>query len=218
MPRRFLRGSALRLLLTVLALASGVALVCAIDLVNRAVGTAFTEILDTMAGRVSLEVDGGEGALVPETLADTLKSVAGVELAVPVVSSWAFLADGSGEHLAVHGVDITNDDAVRAYEPAGTDAAGLAEPLEFLAQRDSVMVTDIFAKRHGLEPTGNLDSRTGQTVLELLQRLNRERRLTIVMVTHSTVAAGYGDRTVELKDGRIERDDRVGDPRRNVRD
>ena len=57
------------------------------------------------------------------------------------------------------------------------------------------------------EPTGNLDSRTGQTVLELLQRLNRERRLTIVMVTHSMVAAGYGNRTVELKDGCIERDD-----------
>ena len=40
MPRRFLRGSAVRLLLTIVALASGVALVCAIDLVNRAVSAA----------------------------------------------------------------------------------------------------------------------------------------------------------------------------------
>jgi putative ABC transport system ATP-binding protein len=66
------------------------------------------------------------------------------------------------------------------------------------------------------EPTGNLDSRTGQTVLELLQRLNRERRLTIVMVTHSIVAAGYGARTVELEDGRVARDDRTRDSRRFV--
>jgi putative ABC transport system permease protein len=150
MPRRFLRGSTVRLLLTIVALASGVALVCAIDLVNRAVSAAFTEILDTMAGRASLQVDGGEGALVPESLADTVKAVSGVELAVPVVSSWAFLAGGSGEHLAVHGVDITNDDAIRVYEPAGTGAVDLGDPLEFLAQRDSVMVTETFAQRHGL--------------------------------------------------------------------
>ncbi len=61
------------------------------------------------------------------------------------------------------------------------------------------------------EPTGNLDSRTGQTVLDLLRRLNRERRLTVVMVTHSAFAATYGDRTVELRDGRIVRDVQAGD-------
>jgi putative ABC transport system ATP-binding protein len=56
------------------------------------------------------------------------------------------------------------------------------------------------------EPTGNLDARTGQVVLELLATLNRERRLTIVLVTHSTFAATYAARTVELWDGRIARD------------
>src|SRR5262245_33515724 len=106
MPRRFLRGSAARLSLTVLALAAGVALVCAIDLVNRAVHVAFVEVVDTMAGRTSLQVSGGEGALLPEATAETVARVPGVQLAVPVVSSWAFLADGSGEHLIVHGVDI----------------------------------------------------------------------------------------------------------------
>jgi putative ABC transport system ATP-binding protein len=59
------------------------------------------------------------------------------------------------------------------------------------------------------EPTGNLDSRTGQTVLKLLRRLNRERELTVMLVTHSAVAATYGDRTVELKDGRVVRDVRA---------
>ena len=53
------------------------------------------------------------------------------------------------------------------------------------------------------EPTGNLDSWTGQTVLDLLGRLNRERQLTVILVTHSAVAATYGDRIVELKDGRV---------------
>ncbi len=53
------------------------------------------------------------------------------------------------------------------------------------------------------EPTGNLDSRTGQMILDLLRRLNIERRLTVVLVTHSTFAATYGHRTVELRDGSI---------------
>jgi putative ABC transport system ATP-binding protein len=59
------------------------------------------------------------------------------------------------------------------------------------------------------EPTGNLDSRTGQGVLDLLRALNQEERVTVVMVTHSTFAAAYGDRTLELHDGRIVHDVRV---------
>jgi putative ABC transport system ATP-binding protein len=56
------------------------------------------------------------------------------------------------------------------------------------------------------EPTGNLDSQTGQVILDLLRRLNRERQLTVVMVTHSAFAAATGTRTVELRDGRVARD------------
>src|SRR5262252_7333096 len=58
------------------------------------------------------------------------------------------------------------------------------------------------------EPTGNLDSRTGQTILDLLRRLNTERQLTVVLVTHSGVAATQAQRTVELQDGRIVREAR----------
>lgn len=56
------------------------------------------------------------------------------------------------------------------------------------------------------EPTGNLDSRTGQAVLDLLRSLNQERKLTVVLVTHSAFAATYGHRTIEIQDGRIVRD------------
>src|SRR5689334_4158866 len=86
-PLRFLRGSATRLVLTVGAVASGVALVCAIDLANRAVLTAFTEVVDAMAGRASLQVVAGEGGLMPEDVAATVAAVPGVTLAVPVVSA-----------------------------------------------------------------------------------------------------------------------------------
>lgn len=53
------------------------------------------------------------------------------------------------------------------------------------------------------EPTGNLDSRSGTAILELLRRSCDEMRQTIVMVTHDPRAASYADRVVFLKDGRI---------------
>ena len=53
------------------------------------------------------------------------------------------------------------------------------------------------------EPTGNLDSHSGRDVLELLKMFNRQYGVTILMVTHSEESAGYGDRVVRLKDGRI---------------
>jgi putative ABC transport system ATP-binding protein len=52
------------------------------------------------------------------------------------------------------------------------------------------------------EPTGNLDSKLGKEVMELLQDLNR-RGTTLIMVTHSEEHAGYATRTVSLLDGKI---------------
>ena len=53
------------------------------------------------------------------------------------------------------------------------------------------------------EPTGNLDTRSGAAILELLQRACRDLGATIVMVTHDPRAASYADRVVFLKDGQI---------------
>lgn len=51
------------------------------------------------------------------------------------------------------------------------------------------------------EPTGNLDSKSGAEILQLLKRINKEKGKTIVMVTHSMEAAEYGNRIINLKDG-----------------
>jgi putative ABC transport system ATP-binding protein len=54
------------------------------------------------------------------------------------------------------------------------------------------------------EPTGSLDSRRGQEVLQLLTGVCRERRLTVVLVTHDPQAAAYADRVLTLRDGRLQ--------------
>ena len=56
------------------------------------------------------------------------------------------------------------------------------------------------------EPTGNLDSKTGESILDLLSGLQRERGFTIVMVTHDPRATRYAGRLIALRDGRIEYD------------
>jgi lipoprotein-releasing system ATP-binding protein len=55
------------------------------------------------------------------------------------------------------------------------------------------------------EPTGNLDRGTGQDILEILGRLNREQKLTMVMVTHDPAIADRADRVVRLIEGKAER-------------
>ncbi len=59
------------------------------------------------------------------------------------------------------------------------------------------------------EPTGNLDSRTSLEVVETLQRLNAERNLTILLVTHERDIAQYAARLVSFLDGRIRADEPV---------
>ena len=57
------------------------------------------------------------------------------------------------------------------------------------------------------EPTGNLDSRTAETVMELLRALGERHGVTVVLVTHSREAAAVAERVVELRDGRVLRDE-----------
>ena len=63
------------------------------------------------------------------------------------------------------------------------------------------------------EPTGNLDSRTSVEVMEIFQRLNRERSITLVLVTHEPDIAQYADRIIVFKDGKIKSDYQVQDKR-----
>ena len=60
------------------------------------------------------------------------------------------------------------------------------------------------------EPTGNLDSKNGVAILDLLRQLNQQDGCTIVMVTHSEEAASYSERRIYLRDGRVEREEGLG--------
>ncbi len=63
------------------------------------------------------------------------------------------------------------------------------------------------------EPTGALDSRTSVEIMQIFQTLNRESRITVVVVTHEPDIAGYARRIIQFKDGRVVRDEANARPR-----
>lgn len=55
------------------------------------------------------------------------------------------------------------------------------------------------------EPTGNLDSKTGWEIMELLKNLNEKEKITIAIITHEVDIAAYGKRIIKIKDGKVEK-------------
>ncbi len=64
-----------------------------------------------------------------------------------------------------------------------------------LANEPSILLCD--------EPTGNLDTKSGKVVMDIIKRLNVEKDVTVVLVTHDPSLKVYGDRVIRIRDGRI---------------
>ncbi len=76
-----------------------------------------------------------------------------------------------------------------------------------LVSRPTILLAD--------EPTGNLDTRTSIEVMDIFQRLNAERGITVLLITHEMDIAEHGTRLVRFRDGRIQIDQKVA-KRRNA--
>ena len=66
------------------------------------------------------------------------------------------------------------------------------------------------------EPTGNLDSKSGKQVMEILQKLNLENGHTIILITHEKFTAEHAERIILIQDGQVMEDKKV-DNRRNAK-
>lgn len=63
------------------------------------------------------------------------------------------------------------------------------------------------------EPTGALDTRTSTEVVDIIQKLNIEKNITVVMVTHESIIAQYCRRIIRFRDGRVQDDQEITNPR-----
>ncbi len=100
--------------------------------------------------------------------------------------------------------------ALRLLESVGLSARAHHKPSELSGgEMQRVAVARALANNPMLilsdEPTGNLDSQTGQGILDLLREAVAAQGVTLVLVTHDARVASYADRIVHLLDGRIER-------------
>lgn len=106
-----------------------------------------------------------------------------------------------------------SEDELGEYMAKLTDALGITELLDKFpnqlsggqCQRVAIARALLYKPRTLIldEPTGALDSEMEKRVMELLGEVNRDLGTTIVQVTHSKIVAGYGNRIVYLKDGKI---------------
>ena len=108
---------------------------------------------------------------------------------------------------------------VRAQE--ALDAVGLSErgghlPAELSGgQQQRVTIARAFVHNPAIifadEATGNLDSKTSDEIIDLLIRLNKERNVTMMLVTHDSEIAARCSRVLVMQDGRIVEDNRSGE-------
>jgi putative ABC transport system ATP-binding protein len=127
--------------------------------------------------------------------------------------------DGAGEgHGPGSGRGRRRVDPIRERAEALLDRVGLGDRLDhFPAQlsggeQQRVALARAFVNRPRIlfadEPTGNLDQQTGNSVIELMEDLNRAARTTLVLVTHDLALAERARRTVRLGRGRLVADER----------
>lgn len=108
-------------------------------------------------------------------------------------------------------IDSIRPDALSLLEKMGLASRAYHRPDELSGgEMQRVAIARALVTRPLLiladEPTGNLDSKTGQSVLEQLRSMAKDEKKTIIMVTHDPSAAAYGTRLLKLKDGQIEED------------
>ena len=107
--------------------------------------------------------------------------------------------------------------AIEMLDSLGLSDRALHHPNQLSGgQQQRVAIARALINSPGLlladEPTGNLDSQTSREIMDLFRRLNEERGLTLVIITHERNIAACASRVVELKDGRVESDGTVSSP------
>jgi len=157
----YLRKHLFRWALTVAGIVLGVAVFVAMHTANQSVIAAFDKTVDQIAGKTQLQVTSGEFGF-EESILELVQSLPDVEAAVPVIEALAETGLRGQGNILILGIDMTGDRNLRDYDLESADDAIIDDPLVFLAQPDSLMVTRDFAGRNSLQVNSKIPLHTLQ--------------------------------------------------------
>jgi putative ABC transport system permease protein len=209
----YLRRHILRWALTLAGIVLGVAVFVAMHTANRSIFSAFDKTVDQIAGSTQLQVTAGEFGF-DESILERVQSVGEVSVAVPVIEATVETKlPGQGSFLLL-GTDMTGDRSLRDYELKDADDAIIDDPLVFLAQPDSLMVTREFASRNQLHvnsriPLVTIDGEKEFTIRGIMNSAGMAQafggNLAVMDIYAAQQALGRGRRfdriDVRVKDG-----------------
>lgn len=183
-------------------------------------GSGKSTLLSLLAGldrptEGSILLDG----VAIETLSEDALAVLRRDKVGFVFQSFQLLANQTAEENILLPLELVGHERPEARAKELLDQVGLADrghhyPIQLSGgEQQRVALARAFATEPPIlfadEPTGNLDSATGATILALLEELHARLGTTLVLVTHDPGVAARADRAIHLRDGRIERDERV---------
>jgi putative ABC transport system permease protein len=155
----YVRRHRLRTILTTVGIVLGVAVFVGMHTANQSVLFAFYKTIDRIAGKAELQITSGEGGF-PESVLDQVQALPEVRVAVPVIEAPVDTNLKGEGNLLILAVDMTGDRSLRDYDLESGEEAVLDDPLVFLAQPDSLIVTREFADRNGLRIGTQVPMRT----------------------------------------------------------
>lgn len=155
----YVRKHLVRCTLTTAGIVLGVAVFVGMHTANQSVLYAFNQTVDKIAGATQLQVSAGETGF-PESVLERVQEAPEVEVAVPVIEAAVQSGIEGQGNLLVLGVDMTGDRSLRDYDLDDADEAIIDDPLVFIAQPDSIIVTTAFSERTGLQLNDRLTMQT----------------------------------------------------------
>ena len=146
---QYARKHALRSFLNIAGIALGVAVWVAVHTANQSVFQALHQTVDRVAGATQLQISAGRTGF-DESVLERIESLPEVRVAAPVVEAVIDTGLAGQGSLMLLGVDMTGDQSLRRYDVESGGDEVVDDPLTFLAQPDSVIITREFAARAGL--------------------------------------------------------------------
>jgi putative ABC transport system permease protein len=139
----------LRLLLTTMGIALGVSVFFAIRTANITLLDSLRLTVEKVAGKATLQITAGETGF-PEEVLEKVRSTPGVKVAEPIIEVIARTAFAEEGNLLILGIDTTGDHQLRDYQ-FDKSKLEISDPLVFLAQPNSILLSRAFADRHSLK-------------------------------------------------------------------